>query len=108
MIRRLYQRFKSSSIRGWMIIGSMLGISALPCPECGTPLILHIWPIAILFLVARSMKKHYKKTDLFLSERNAKECELPGSVHGHDGHGLDEILHFHSHATIVDHTEKLE
>jgi hypothetical protein len=63
MIKRIYQRIKGFSIKGWMIIGGALGICVLPCPECGTPIILHIWPIAIPILVVRVMKKRYLTKD---------------------------------------------
>lgn len=63
MFTRLYRSFKNFSIKGWMIIGGVLGITALPCPECGTPLILHIWPIAIPILMVRLLKKRYKITN---------------------------------------------
>ena len=68
MIQRLYQHIKGSSIKGWMIIVGALGISALPCPECGTPLIFHVWPIAGLVLLARALKKRYQGQDLLLSD----------------------------------------
>jgi len=67
MIQRLYQHIKGSSIKGWMIIVGALGISALPCPECGTPLIFHVWPIAGLVLLARALKKRYQGQDLLPS-----------------------------------------
>jgi hypothetical protein len=59
MIKRLYHHAKNTSIKGLVIIGGAFGISLLPCSECGTPLILHIWLIAIPILVVGAMKKRY-------------------------------------------------
>jgi hypothetical protein len=83
MIQRVYQRFKGSSIRVWMIIGGALGISALPCPECGTPLIFHIWPVALPILALRLLKKRYKEEKPLDSSTNSNEMELlqPGCAH---------------------------
>jgi hypothetical protein len=80
MIQRMYQRFKGSSIRVWMIIGGALGISALPCPECGTPLIFHIWPIALPILAVRALKKRYKEEKAIDSATNSTEMELLNPV----------------------------
>jgi hypothetical protein len=86
MIKRLYQRFKVSSARGWMIIGAMLGICALPCPECGTPLIFHGWPIAGLVLAVRALKKHYQEKKQVVSETVPSEQGLPISACHHESH----------------------
>jgi hypothetical protein len=74
MIKRLYQCFKGTSIKGWMIIGGLLGISALPCPECGTPLILHIWPLALPILVVRALKKRYQDKNSIASDIISSDC----------------------------------
>jgi len=39
--------------RWWVLSGALLVTSILPCPECGTPLGWHIWPLLPLFAVIR-------------------------------------------------------
>ena len=43
------------SVKQWAIVGMLLVTSAVPCPECGGPLALHIWPLIALILVARGV-----------------------------------------------------
>jgi hypothetical protein len=46
---------RRQSVKWWKAIGALLASSAVPCPECGTPLALHIWPLLLLLVVARAM-----------------------------------------------------
>ncbi|MGQ9503252.1 MAG: hypothetical protein ACUVSB_14475 [Anaerolineae bacterium] len=39
----------------WLIFGSLLASSAVPCPECGAPLALHIWPLLLLVVMVRAL-----------------------------------------------------
>jgi hypothetical protein len=39
----------------WPIFGSLLASSAVPCPECGAPLALHIWPLLLLLVMVRAL-----------------------------------------------------
>lgn len=36
------------------VAGTLLVIDILPCPKCGTPLALHIWPLLPLFVTIRN------------------------------------------------------
>jgi hypothetical protein len=47
----------------------MLGVGALPCPDCGTPMIFHIWPIAGLVLAVRAIKKRYREEEQFIDHQ---------------------------------------
>jgi hypothetical protein len=40
-----------------LLAGGLLGVGALPCPDCGTPMIFHIWPLAGLLIVFQAMRK---------------------------------------------------
>jgi len=40
-------------------VGMLLGVGALPCPECGAPMICHFWPIAWLLLVVQVLKRRH-------------------------------------------------
>jgi len=51
---RYRQMTRRQSVKWWTAIGALLALSAVPCPECGTPLALHIWPLLLLLVVARA------------------------------------------------------
>jgi len=60
MTERLWKRLASSAARGWLIVGALLGVGALPCPECGAPMILHFWPVGLLVAVVQVLKRRYR------------------------------------------------
>ena len=39
--QKLARRFTSE----WVVIGALLATGAMPCPECGGPMVLHTWPL---------------------------------------------------------------
>jgi hypothetical protein len=51
----------SISLKGMLLAGTFLGIGALPCPDCGTPMIFHIWPVAGLLVIAQFVRKRRDK-----------------------------------------------
>jgi hypothetical protein len=59
-LRRIWERFTGATARWWLLTAALLGVGMLPCPECGAPVILHIWPIAGLLLVVRALKRRYR------------------------------------------------
>ncbi len=80
MIRRMYKRLTRSTAKWWLIMGSLLGVSMLPCPECGTPMIFHIWPLAGIVLVVQAMKKRAQKEEQVCSETAPAEPEPQAST----------------------------
>jgi len=54
---RMYDKISGSMAKFWLVLGGLLGIGLLPCPECGTPMIFHVWPLAGMVLVVQAMKK---------------------------------------------------
>jgi len=34
-------------------VAVLLGVGIAPCPECGMPLVIHIWPLALLLAFTR-------------------------------------------------------
>jgi len=63
MIRRMYKRLARSKAKWWLMLGGFLGAGMLPCPECGTPMILHVWPLAGMVLVAQAIKKRAQRKE---------------------------------------------
>ncbi len=57
MIQRFYRRLKNASVKSWLTAGGWLTVGLLPCPDCGTPMVFHIWPIVGMVLIARAAKK---------------------------------------------------
>lgn len=51
MFRLIYERLTKSTAKWWLMMGGLLGMGMLPCPECGTPMIFHVWPLAGIVLV---------------------------------------------------------
>jgi len=80
MIRRMYKRLTKSTAKWWLIMGSLLGVGMLPCPECGTPFILHIWPLAGIVLVVQAMKKRIQKKEQVCSKTAPAEPEPQAST----------------------------
>ncbi len=42
------QRWRLRLTNGWTAIVGLLGVGLLPCPDCGAPLAVHTWPLALL------------------------------------------------------------
>jgi hypothetical protein len=55
LMERFRQMARGQSTRWWTAFGALLASSAAPCPECGAPLALHIWPLLLLLVIARAM-----------------------------------------------------
>ena len=45
-------RLKKRFWKRWGKVGLLLGVGLLPCPDCGTPLVVHHWPLALLVTVS--------------------------------------------------------
>ncbi len=60
MIERVRKRLAASTAKWWLAAGTLLGAGMLPCPGCGTPMILHFWPLAAMVLALRAMKRRYR------------------------------------------------
>jgi len=56
-IMREVERIKASITRRWLKTIGLLGAGLLPCPDCGGPLITHLWPL-VLLLSVRKLFQH--------------------------------------------------
>jgi hypothetical protein len=72
---------KKRSTEWWAVFGALLAASAVPCPECGGPLVLHIWPLVALLIAARAIagrarsSQNKRTTQDALSDLNAAKLE---------------------------------
>jgi hypothetical protein len=68
----------------------VLGIGLLPCPDCGLPLAIKVWPFAGLFwLFQRLRQRAEHNLDLLLLDRSAghprQSPEDPAADHSPSG-----------------------
>jgi hypothetical protein len=49
----LAPRDKKRPFTRWAMSIALLGAGAAPCPDCGMPLAVHLWPLALLLAVMR-------------------------------------------------------
>jgi hypothetical protein len=61
MIEKIRKRLSCLTTRNLLLAGTFLGVGALPCPDCGAPMIFHIWPIAGLLVIAQFVRKRNNK-----------------------------------------------
>jgi hypothetical protein len=52
---------KSNLLTSWGVIAALLGVGALPCPDCGMPMAWHLWPLALLILAGRWIESRRKR-----------------------------------------------
>ncbi|MBN1937377.1 MAG: hypothetical protein JW934_22160 [Anaerolineae bacterium] len=57
----LRKRLSTSAVQLWLALLAFLSIGMLPCPECGTPMILHIWPLAGIVAMVQALRRHYQR-----------------------------------------------
>jgi|DewCreStandDraft_4_1066084.scaffolds.fasta_scaffold210848_2 hypothetical protein len=62
-LKNPHQDSKKQAAKWWALASAMLVVSALPCPECGTPLGLHIWPLLPLVTAIRMAVRQSKSTE---------------------------------------------
>lgn len=107
MIRSIHQQLTRSKAKWWLMMGSLLGVGMLPCPECGTPMILHVWPLAGIVLIVQAMKKRSPKEERVGSETAPVEPGTQVSA-GHHEDGCDwDVMQAYLAGSLKEHVEKL-
>ncbi|MBN1200344.1 MAG: hypothetical protein JXJ20_00680 [Anaerolineae bacterium] len=59
----------------------VVGVGLLPCPDCGLPLAVHIWPVAALVWVYRRVRRRGTAQLNALIE-DSRPDDLPAAVGG--------------------------
>jgi hypothetical protein len=73
----LDQKNKERPFTRWVMVVALLGAGATPCPECGMPLAVHLWPLALLLVVARVVADRARPR---LDDQTAPEQQLDPDV----------------------------
>jgi hypothetical protein len=77
VLRRIRERLTNATARWWIATGALLGVGMLPCPECGMPMLCHLWPIVGLVLVVRVLRRRYRN-----ASSTEDEAEPQSNVNG--------------------------
>ncbi len=59
---------KRKAFRFLLVMSGLLGIGILPCPDCGSPMIVHLWPLALLYSLRHFLHHHREKTRFLLDD----------------------------------------
>ena len=73
----LDQKNKERPFTRWVMVVALLGAGATPCPEYGMPLAVHLWPLALLLVVARVVADRARPR---LDDQTAPEQQLDPDV----------------------------
>jgi hypothetical protein len=61
------KRWRLKLTNGWVGVAGVLGVGLVPCPDCGLPLAVHIWPVAGVIWLYRYVRRRQLHTlDLLL------------------------------------------
>jgi hypothetical protein len=55
--KSIYRTSRWKLIKPWLGVAGLCGLGLLPCPDCGIPMILHFWPIALV-LALHNLRKN--------------------------------------------------
>jgi len=82
MLSRWRLRF-NNRILAWI---SVAGVGLLPCPDCGIPLAVHVWPVAALIWGWRRLRRRsIAQLDLLLTD-DLREGGSPTGQSPHNAH----------------------
>jgi len=84
VVERFRQMTRTQSAGWWTAIGALLAMGAVPCPECGGPMVLHTWPLAGLLILARALKRRKSRG------QQAMQNTAPDPAAGTSSNGVEE------------------
>ncbi len=73
--KQLVARAKWAVLKPWVEVMGVFGVGILPCPDCGAPLIVHYWPLAlgVSFVIFRRGRKEPRAVDQVANESTLVE-----------------------------------
>lgn len=81
---RFRQMTRRQSASWWAVIGVLLATGAVPCPECGGPMVLHTWPLVGLLILARALNRRKSRN------QKAMQNNAPDPAAGTSRNGVEE------------------
>lgn len=80
MFRRIHARFKKATFKSWLGIAGLWGAGLLlPCPDCGGRMLLHFWPLALVFTLL-NLRRDKKPSDAAGTAHAAEMTDDPGTT----------------------------
>ena len=65
-------------VKPWLGVAGLVGLGLLPCPDCGAPMIIHFWPVAIVLAFRNLVRKKRQKSDI-TSPKADESCTINNS-----------------------------
>ena len=72
-------RWKWRIVKPWLGVAGLFGAGLLPCPDCGKPMILHFWPLALI-LSLRNLIRHRKRFTESDQEQTRPQENFPNGI----------------------------
>lgn len=66
-------RWKWRIVKPWLGVAGLFGAGLLPCPDCGKPMIMHFWPLALLLSLRNLIKQRKNHIELDLEQPHSQE-----------------------------------
>ncbi|HET89234.1 MAG TPA: hypothetical protein ENN99_00625 [Chloroflexi bacterium] len=57
MFRQVRARLEETAFKSWLGIAGLWGAGLLPCPDCGAPMLMHFWPVALVLTLVHLRRK---------------------------------------------------
>ncbi len=60
MFQRIRAKLRWATLKSWLGLAGMWGAALLlPCPDCGGPMLLHLWPVALALTLAHLHRERH-------------------------------------------------
>jgi len=79
----IFSRYKVARL--WLAVGGLLVGSLLPCPECGTPLAWHLWPVLGGIALLHTLRRRFKQLPGQPPQLEADSLSRPNSPENING-----------------------
>ena len=63
MFQRMRAKIQWAALKSWLGTAGLWGAGLLPCPECGGPMLLHFWPVALALTLVKLRRKRCPEPD---------------------------------------------
>lgn len=77
MRRSVFARIRWAILRPWLGVAGLLGVGALPCPDCGAPMIAHLWLPAVLLALRNILRQRNIRQEQTLIQAKNSPPPLP-------------------------------